>query len=55
MLEPTVYREAGVPCFAEYVARAVEVGIVMCGGVGGYAWIRLHPDVETQVNDTYYM
>ncbi|KAI6028328.1 NYN domain-containing protein [Pisolithus orientalis] len=55
MLEPTVYQEAGVPGFAEYVARAAEVGIVMCGGVGGYAWIRLHPDVETQVNDTYHM
>ncbi|KAI6111500.1 hypothetical protein EDD17DRAFT_1469751 [Pisolithus thermaeus] len=51
MLEPAAYRNAGVASFKEYVTRAVEVGIVLCGGVDGYAWIRLHPDIEMQANN----
>ncbi|KAI6036676.1 hypothetical protein BKA83DRAFT_20656, partial [Pisolithus microcarpus] len=43
MLEPTAYRDAGVPGFKEYITRAIEVGIVLYGGVDGYAWICLHP------------
>ncbi|KAI6006046.1 hypothetical protein EDD15DRAFT_2567286 [Pisolithus albus] len=46
MLEPTAYRDAGVSGFKEYIRRAIEVGIVLCGGVDGHAWICLHPDLE---------
>lgn len=45
MLGAEVYRNAGVTSFKDYVARAVERRIVVCGGQGGSAWIRLHPDV----------
>jgi capsule polysaccharide export protein KpsC/LpsZ len=29
----------------EYLALAVEAGIVEIGGADGQAWVRLHPDV----------
>jgi hypothetical protein len=38
-----VYREAGVGKFKEYIALAQRHGIVELGGVGGYAWMSLHP------------
>ena len=37
----TVYRDAGVKSFAEYVSLAQTRGIVHLGGTDGHAWIRL--------------
>ncbi|KAI6039000.1 hypothetical protein EDC04DRAFT_2688455 [Pisolithus marmoratus] len=54
MLDPTIYRNAGVTSFKRYIARAAEAGVVLRGGEDDYAWVRLHPDVEMQVNDTYH-
>lgn len=39
----TVYRDAGVKSFAEYVSLAQTKGIVHLGGIDGHAWIRLDP------------
>ena len=39
----TVYRDAGVKSFAEYVSLAQTKGIVHLGGTGGHAWMRLNP------------
>jgi hypothetical protein len=39
----TVYRDAGVESFAEYVSLAQTKGIVHLGGTGGQAWMKLNP------------
>jgi hypothetical protein len=39
-----VYLRAGVQKFSEYSALAVNAGIAQMGGIGGDAWIALHPD-----------
>jgi hypothetical protein len=44
-LGPGVYARAGASSMKEYLALAVRVGAVECGGSDGYAWVRLHPDV----------
>lgn len=41
-----VYAQAGVLGFKEYIHQASEVELVQCGGVGGHAWIRLHPELR---------
>ncbi|KAI6109884.1 hypothetical protein F5141DRAFT_1117306, partial [Pisolithus sp. B1] len=46
MLEPTVYRIAGVDSFKKYVARADKAGFVLRGGDDDDSWIRLHPNLE---------
>lgn len=46
MMKPKVYLDAGVTGFKEYVARAVEVHVVQCGGDSGHAWISLHPNLQ---------
>ncbi|KIK06463.1 hypothetical protein K443DRAFT_89151, partial [Laccaria amethystina LaAM-08-1] len=39
----SVYRDAGVKSFAEYVSLAQMKGVVHLGGTDGHAWIRLNP------------
>lgn len=39
------YSQAGTSSLKEYLAQAVYAGVVECGGSGGSAWARLHPDV----------
>ena len=46
LLGQNVYAQAGVSGFKEYVHQASEAQVVQCGGVGGYAWIRLHPELR---------
>ncbi|KIJ69488.1 hypothetical protein HYDPIDRAFT_106117 [Hydnomerulius pinastri MD-312] len=41
-----VYARAGVPGFKEYIVCATEARLVQCGGEGGHAWMRLHPDLR---------
>lgn len=55
MLEPTVYRDAGVPGFKQYIVLAVEVGVVLCDDADSHDWIHLHPAVEMQVDVTYHV
>ncbi|KAJ8588006.1 hypothetical protein M405DRAFT_820514 [Rhizopogon salebrosus TDB-379] len=45
-LGPGVYATAGASSLKEYLALAVRVGAVECGGSDSYAWVRLHPDVR---------
>jgi hypothetical protein len=47
VLGPAIYARAGVDSLKEYLALAANAGVVECGGVSGYAWVRLHPDVLT--------
>ena len=46
LLGQEVYTRAGVSGFKEYVHQASEAQIVQFGGVGGHAWIRLHPELR---------
>ncbi|KAF8559504.1 DUF537-domain-containing protein [Imleria badia] len=46
MLSQDVYVRAGVSGFKEYVLQASEAQLVQCGGIGGHAWIRLHPELR---------
>jgi hypothetical protein len=39
-----VYARARVTNMKEYIALAMDAGIVECGGVGGSAWVSLVPD-----------
>lgn len=39
----SVYRDAGVKSFAEYVSLAQTKGIVHLGGTNGHEWMRLNP------------
>ena len=48
LLGQDVYAQAGVSGFKEYVHQASEAQLVQCGGVGGHAWIRLHPELPIQ-------
>lgn len=43
----TVYKQAGVAGFKQYVALAEDKGIVSLGGLGGNAWISLRPGWRT--------
>lgn len=47
MLNPVIYSQAGVSGFKEYIQRASEAQVVECGGVGGFAWISLHPELRS--------
>ena len=47
VLGPAIYARAGVDSLKEYLALAANAGVVECGGVSGYAWVRLHRDVLT--------
>jgi len=44
ILGPAVY-SAGVVNMQEYLALALDAGIVEIGGANGLEWVRLHPDV----------
>ena len=43
VLDQTIYSQAGVSGFKEYIQKASEAQVIEFGGVGGFAWIRLHP------------
>ncbi|KAG1756269.1 uncharacterized protein EDB91DRAFT_1091612 [Suillus paluster] len=46
VLGSAVYSKAGTSSPEEYLAQAVDAGVVQCGGDGGSAtWVKLHPDV----------
>ncbi|KAG1756273.1 NYN domain-containing protein [Suillus paluster] len=45
VLGPAVYSQAGTSNLREYLAQAVDHGVVECGWAGGNAWVRLHMDV----------
>ena len=46
LLSQDVYARAAVPGFKEYVLQASEAQLVQFGGIGGHAWIRLHPELR---------
>lgn len=46
MLGPVIYSRAGVPGFKEYIHTASEAQLIEVGGIGGDAWIRLHPELQ---------
>ena len=46
LLGQDVYARVGVSGFKEYVQQASEAQLVQFGGVGGQAWIRLHPELR---------
>ncbi|KAG8217444.1 hypothetical protein J3R82DRAFT_5589 [Butyriboletus roseoflavus] len=41
-----VYAQAGVSGFGEYICQASEAQLVLVGGEGSHAWIRLHPELR---------
>ncbi|KAF8841187.1 DUF537-domain-containing protein [Paxillus ammoniavirescens] len=45
-LSDEVYARAGVSGFRDYILHASEAGLVECGGIGGHAWIRIHPTLR---------
>ena len=46
LLGQDVYARAGVPGLKEYIIQASEAQLIQFGGVGGHAWIRLHPELR---------
>ncbi|KAG2112856.1 NYN domain-containing protein [Suillus clintonianus] len=42
-----VYSQAGAASLKEYIAQAMDAGVVECGGGNGYDWVKLHPDVRS--------
>ena len=46
LLGQDVYARVGASGFKEYVQQASEAQLVQFGGVGGQAWIRLHPELR---------
>jgi hypothetical protein len=40
-------QRAGVHTFRQYIALALEAGIVIAGGAGGMDWISLHPALQS--------
>jgi hypothetical protein len=45
ILGATVFAGAGVASMNDYLALAVDAGVVECGGANDYEWVRLRPDV----------
>ena len=41
-----VYEKAGASKFADFSASAATSGLIVLGGTGGKAWIRLHPSLN---------
>ncbi|KAG9318409.1 hypothetical protein JVU11DRAFT_500 [Chiua virens] len=45
-LNQEIYAQAGVSSFKDYIHKASEAHLVQIGGLGGWAWIGLHPDLR---------
>ena len=46
VLNQKAYTRAGVSGFKEYILKAAEAQVIQFGGVGGFAWVQLHPDLK---------